>query len=138
MLKFRTMVNDAPRDGQWMDARQEAHLTRIGGFLRRTRLNEIPQLLNILTGNMSLIGPRPETQAHVETLTQAIPLYNLRHMVKPGLSGWAAVNAGYAGSIEAHEEVLQYDLFYAERKSIHLNLLILVKTISTVLFRPGK
>jgi len=136
--KFRTMRTDAEKaTGPVWASANDSRVTRIGGFLRRTRLDELPQLWNILCGNMSLVGPRPERPEFVEALTDQIPFYGQRHAVKPGLTGWAQVRYTYAASIEDAMEKLQYDLFYIKNMSTMLDLFIVFSTIKTVLRREG-
>ena len=136
--KFRTMRTDAERStGAVFAAVNDSRVTPVGEFLRRTRLDELPQLWNILRGHMSLVGPRPERPEFVRSLTEAIPFYGQRHVIKPGLSGWAQVRYSYAATIEGTMEKLQYDLFYIKNMSMVLDLLIIFATIKTVLRRQG-
>jgi lipopolysaccharide/colanic/teichoic acid biosynthesis glycosyltransferase len=109
----------------------------VGQFLRRSRLDEIPQLWNVLVGEMSLVGPRPERPEFVEDLTREIPFYGQRHTVRPGLTGWAQVRYAYGASREDALEKLQYELFYIKNMSLALDLFIVLKTIKTVLLRRG-
>jgi sugar transferase (PEP-CTERM system associated) len=136
--KFRTMRTDAEsRTGPvWASAR-DSRVTSLGGILRRTRLDELPQLWNILCGEMSLVGPRPERPEFVRELTEQIPFYGQRHVVKPGLTGWAQVNYTYGASVEDAMEKLQYDLFYIKNMSGILDLVIIFATIKTVLRQRG-
>jgi len=120
----------------WATA-QDSRITRVGRYLRRTRLDELPQLYNVLTGDMSLVGPRPERPLFVEELTKVIPFYQLRHAVKPGVTGWAQIRYRYANTVEDAAEKLQYDLFYIKNISLLLDFLILFETIKTVLVRKG-
>ena len=108
-----------------------------GGFLRRTRLDELPQLWNVLRGNMSLVGPRPERPEFVGELTRAIPFYGQRHVVKPGVTGWAQVRYSYGASVDDAMEKLQYDLFYIKNLTIALDLFIIFLTVKTVILRRG-
>ncbi|MEW5983893.1 MAG: TIGR03013 family XrtA/PEP-CTERM system glycosyltransferase [Acidobacteriota bacterium] len=136
--KFRTMRTDAEEStGPVFAADEDPRVTPIGGFLRRTRLDELPQLWNILVGDMSLVGPRPERPEFVTNLTELIPFYGLRHVVKPGLTGWAQVRYAYAATVEDTMEKLQYDLFYIKNMSVLLDLLIIFSTIKTVVRRRG-
>ncbi len=139
MHKFRSMRPDAEQAGQaeWTTER-DPRITRVGRFLRATRLDELPQMLNILLGEMSLIGPRPERPAYVAELEKLNPLYRRRLEVKPGLTGWAQVNYGYGTSFLDELEKLPYDLFYIEHQSCKLDFIILMKTISEVLSRHGQ
>ena len=112
-------------------------ITRIGRFMRRTRLDELPQFFNVLCGDMSVVGPRPERPHFVQQLSESIPFYHMRHTVKPGITGWAQINYGYANTLEHTVEKLQYDLFYIKNLSVILDSLILLETIKTVLVRKG-
>ena len=137
ILKLRSMRVDAESDGiQWVQ-RLDYRVTRIGSFLRRTRLDELPQLWCVFTGRMSLIGPRPERPEFDEKLEKLIPHYGLRYRIKPGLSGWAQVNYAYGASIEDAANKLSYDLYYLRNFSFWLDLLILIKTIRLVLNAKG-
>lgn len=137
LIKFRTMRRDAEKDGpQWAN-KGDSRLIPLGGLLRATRLDELPQLWNVLRGEMSIIGPRPERPYFVERLNKSIPFYALRLSVKPGLTGWAQVNYGYGATEEDAAVKLEYDLYYIQEISLYLNLLILLRTVSTVLFRRG-
>ncbi len=136
--KFRTMRNNAEDGTGPMWARHaDPRVTPIGSFLRRTRLDELPQLWNILVGDMSLVGPRPERPEFVTDLTRQIPFYGQRHVVKPGLTGWAQVRYTYGASVEDAMEKLQYDLFYIKNMSIGLDLLVMFSTVKTVIQRRG-
>lgn len=137
--KFRTMRNDAEaRTGPvWSAGAGDPRITSVGGFMRRTRLDEIPQLWNVLRGDMSLIGPRPERPTFVETLTRQIPFYGQRHVVKPGITGWAQVRYSYGASVEDAVEKMQYDLYYVKHMSMLFDLVIALETIKTVLLRRG-
>jgi lipopolysaccharide/colanic/teichoic acid biosynthesis glycosyltransferase len=115
----------------------DSRLTVIGGFLRKMRLDELPQLWNILVGEMSCVGPRPERPEFVKSLTAEIPFYGERHVVKPGLTGWAQVRYSYGASVEDSLEKLQYDLFYIKNMSLALDVFIIFETIKTVLLRRG-
>jgi sugar transferase (PEP-CTERM system associated) len=136
--KFRTMQQDAEaRTGPMWSQKNDARITSVGRFLRRTRLDELPQLWNVLRGEMSLVGPRPERPKFVEQLTAEIPFYGQRHVVKPGLTGWAQVRYTYGASVEDAIEKLQYDLYYIKNLSIALDLVIIIDTIKTVVLRRG-
>jgi len=138
VLKIRSMRPDSePSGAQWAQS-QDSRITPIGRWLRRTRLDEIPQLLNVLNGDMSLIGPRPERPEFEKELEKIIPNYCLRHWIRPGLSGWAQVNLSYCASIQESELKLSYDLFYLRNSSIWLDLLILLKTIKIILKAAGR
>lgn len=138
VLKFRSMRADAEaKTGAVWARKNDSRITPIGRFLRKTRLDELPQLLNILRGDMSLVGPRPERPEFVTQLTKEIPFYGQRHVVRPGLTGWAQVRYTYGASIEDAMEKLQYDLFYIKNASIALDLFIIFSTIKTVILRKG-
>jgi lipopolysaccharide/colanic/teichoic acid biosynthesis glycosyltransferase len=117
--------------------KNDSRVTTVGGFLRRTRLDELPQLWNVLIGEMSLVGPRPERPEFVQALTRQIPFYGERHTVKPGLTGWAQVRYTYGASVEDALEKLQYDLFYIKNLTLSLDMLIVFNTIKTVILRRG-
>jgi len=138
-IKFRTMRVEAEKNGPQWAAKNDPRVTKLGKFLRKTRIDEIPQLINVLRGEMSLVGPRPERPEFVEELQALIPFYKERLLVKPGLSGWAQVmGPAYGGSKEESLEKLQYDLFYIKNRSFGLDLSILLKTIRTVLMVKGQ
>jgi len=138
LLKFRSMSKDAERDGQaaWASV-NDARVTGVGRFMRRTRIDELPQLINVLRGEMSFVGPRPERPQFVATLTEKIPFYGVRHSVKPGLTGWAQVRYTYGGNLEESVKKLEYDLYYVKNHSLLLDLLIFVKTVKVVLLGEG-
>lgn len=137
LYKFRTMVPDAEPPGTAVWAEQDdPRITRIGRALRRSKLDEVPQFWNVLRGEMSLVGPRPERPEIVSALQTSIPFYGLRHVVRPGMTGWAAVNFGYGRSVNDALVKLQYDLYYIKRQSLSLDVLILVKTLGAVLTPP--
>ena len=138
ILKLRSMVVDAEKNGAIWAQKNDSRITSFGKFLRTTRLDEFPQFFNILKGEMSLIGPRPERPEFVKELEEKIPFYAIRHVVRPGLTGWAQVNYPYANTIEEQETKLRYDLFYIKERSSFLNFKILIKTISTVLLLKGQ
>ncbi len=131
-LKFRSMKQDAEKDGAQWAKEKDDRVTKIGKFIRKSRIDEIPQFWNILKGEMSFVGPRPERPEFVETLKKEIPFFNERHLVKPGLTGWAQINFHYGASVEDAKEKLQYDLFYIKNQSIALDISIILKTINTV------
>jgi lipopolysaccharide/colanic/teichoic acid biosynthesis glycosyltransferase len=138
VIKFRSMRTDAEKDGKprWA-AVHDDRVTRVGHFIRRTRIDELPQLFNVLKGEMSMVGPRPERAYFVEQLTQQIPFFAVRHSVKPGITGWAQVNCPYGASVEDARLKLSYDLYYVCRRSVFLDLLILIATVRVVLFQEG-
>jgi sugar transferase (PEP-CTERM system associated) len=136
--KFRSMRADAEAStGPVWAAKDDIRTTPVGKFLRRTRLDELPQLWNILTGDMSVVGPRPERPAFVAQLTNDIPFYGQRHVVRPGLTGWAQVRYTYGASTEDALQKLQYDLFYIKHRSFALDLYIVLETVKTVVLRKG-
>jgi len=138
IYKFRSMVVEAEKDGvaRWAE-KNDARITRVGAFLRKFRLDEVPQLFNVLRGDMSFVGPRPERPEFVEKLSEKIPYYNERHRVKPGLSGWAQIRYPYGASEEDGFEKLQYDLYYVKNCSIFLDLLVILQTAEVVLLGKG-
>ncbi len=137
LLKFRSMRTDAEARGPVWAAQRDPRVTRIGAFIRLTRIDELPQLLNVLRGQMSFIGPRPERPHFVAQLEQALPFYGDRALVKPGLTGWAQVNYPYGASVEDARAKLSYDLYYVKHRSMVLDLMILVATVRVVLFQRG-
>ena len=138
IAKFRSMRADAEKDGkpQWAAA-NDNRVTRVGQFIRRVRIDELPQLFNVLCGDMSLVGPRPERPFFVEQLTQDIPFYALRHSVKPGVTGWAQVRYHYGSTVEDSLEKLQYDLYYVKNHTLFLDLMVLLETVGVVLTGKG-
>lgn len=138
LYKFRSMIKDAEKNGAQFSYKGDARVTRFGTFLRRSRIDEFPQFLNVLKGDMSLIGPRPERPEFVETLSEKIPFYDVRHVIKPGITGWAQVMAKYGENEEDSLEKLQYDLYYIKHRSVFLDIAIIVKTLSTILFYRGQ
>ena len=137
-LKFRSMTVDAEKDGvaRWA-TQNDARVTRVGAFIRKTRIDELPQLLSVLRGEMSMVGPRPERPSFVKQLKEQIPFYDLRHSVKPGVTGWAQVRYSYGASVEDARRKHQYDLYYVKNNSLFLDILVLIETVSVVLFREG-
>lgn len=138
VLKFRTMVTNAEQKGAQWSHENDDRITRVGKWLRKMRIDELPQLVNVLRGEMSLIGPRPERPELEAELESSIPHYRLRHWIRPGLSGWAQVNMPYGASIEDAQLKLSYDLYYLRNSSPWLDALILAKTIKTVLKASGR
>ncbi len=138
VTKFRSMRTDAEKDGKpvWASA-QDSRVTRIGNIIRKTRIDELPQLFNVLKGEMSLVGPRPERPYFVEQLTQEIPYYAVRHSIKPGVTGWAQVKYQYGSTVEDSAEKLQYDLYYVKNHSLFLDFVILFETVGVVLTGKG-
>ena len=138
VIKFRTMREDAEAESgpRWADDK-DPRVTRVGKFLRSSRLDEIPQLWCVLKGEMAFVGPRPERPEFIEWLSKEIPYYGVRHMVRPGVTGWAQVKYKYGNTVDDAREKLQYDLFYIKNASIGLDLLIMFQTIKTVLLGRG-
>jgi sugar transferase (PEP-CTERM system associated) len=138
VIKFRSMRTDAEKDGtpRWASA-QDDRITRVGHVIRRLRIDELPQLINVLKGEMSLVGPRPERPFFVDQLTRDIPYFAVRHSVKPGVTGWAQVRYQYGATVEDSQEKLQYDLYYVKNHSLFLDVLVLFETIGVVLTGKG-
>jgi len=138
LLKFRTMVDDAEAlTGPVWAGENDPRITRVGCWLRKTRLDEFPQILNVLRGEMSFIGPRPERPSFVAQLQEKLPYYSQRHTIKPGITGWAQVRYRYGSTLKDAEEKLQYDLYYVKNMSVFLDMLILLSSIQVVLFGKG-
>jgi sugar transferase (PEP-CTERM system associated) len=137
LFKFRTMAVGAEADGPRWASRNDYRVTRLGRWLRRTRLDELPQLINVLKGEMSLVGPRPEQPAFVSRLNEMVPYYRERHCVKPGITGWAQLCYPYGSSEEDAIEKLKFDLYYAKNQSLIFDLVIIMQTIEVVLFGKG-
>jgi lipopolysaccharide/colanic/teichoic acid biosynthesis glycosyltransferase len=138
IYKFRTMVKNAESNGAVFTTANDSRITAFGKFMRKTRLDEFPQFINILRGDMSIIGPRPERPVFVQQIAENMPFYETRHVVKPGLTGWAQVNYSYGDSIDDSLVKLQYDLYYIKHRSIFLDINIVIKTFSTILFYRGQ
>ena len=138
IIKLRTMIINAEKDGIKWAQKNDERVTKFGKFLRMARIDEIPQFINVLMGEMSMIGPRPERPFFVQELSQIIPFYETRHIVKPGLTGWAQVNSRYGSTIDHSLIKLQYDLFYIKHRSFFLDANIIIKTLSTVIFFRGQ
>lgn len=138
IYKLRSMVTDAEKDGAQMAQIQDTRVTKFGRFLRKSRFDEIPQFINVIKGEMSVIGPRPERPIFVSDLSESIPFYEVRHIVKPGVTGWAQVNAKYGMTQEDALEKLQYDLYYIKHRSLFLDISIVIKTLSTIIFFRGQ
>ena len=138
LYKFRSMRQDAELNGAQWASENDPRVTAVGKFMRQTRIDELPQIVNILRGDMSLVGPRPERPEFVEQLSQAIPHYHLRHMVPPGLTGWAQVRYQYGASEEDAAVKLMYDLYYVKNLSLLFDIRILLKTILTVVNKMGR
>jgi sugar transferase (PEP-CTERM system associated) len=138
VYKFRSMRTDAERDGvaRWATT-DDDRVTRVGRVIRKLRIDELPQLINVLKGDMSFVGPRPERPVFVDELSAAIPNYGLRHTIKPGITGWAQLRYAYGSSVEDARAKLEYDLFYVRNHSLVFDLLVLLQTVEVVLFRKG-
>lgn len=138
ILKFRTMVKNAESAGAVFATTNDTRITPFGKFLRKSRIDEFPQFVNIFLGQMAVIGPRPERPVFVNEIAEVMPFYQTRHVVKPGLTGWAQVNYAYGDSINDSLIKLQYDLYYIKHRSVFLDINIMIKTISTILFYRGQ
>ncbi|MBX3643395.1 MAG: TIGR03013 family PEP-CTERM/XrtA system glycosyltransferase [Rubrivivax sp.] len=138
-LKLRSMRNDAEKDGvaRWA-SKNDPRVTRVGNFMRKTRIDELPQLWSVLVGEMSLVGPRPERPGFVEELKREIPFYEIRHTVKPGVTGWAQVRYHYGATMDDARRKHQFDLYYVKNNSLVLDLLVLIETVSVIVFREGQ
>jgi sugar transferase (PEP-CTERM system associated) len=137
VIKFRTMRQDAEEQGAVWATRNDPRVTSLGRFMRMTRLDEIPQLWNVLRGEMGFVGPRPERPEFVRWLASEIPFYELRHMIRPGITGWAQVRYQYGASLDEAKRKLEYDLYYVKHLSLGLDLLIMFETIKTIILRRG-
>lgn len=138
IYKFRTMLDDAESKGPQWASKDDARITRVGRFLRRARLDELPQLWNVMKGEMSFVGPRPERPTFNNELEESIPYYDLRHLIKPGITGWAQVKYSYGASKEDALEKLQYDIYYIKNYSLLLDLFIVLKTVRVIFGRRGR
>jgi sugar transferase (PEP-CTERM system associated) len=137
VIKFRTMRQDAEANGAAWATKDDPRVTSLGRFMRKTRLDEIPQLWNVLRGEMGFVGPRPERPEFVQWLNTEIPFYDLRHIIRPGITGWAQVRYRYGASLKETRRKLEYDLYYVKHMSIGLDLLIMFETIKTIILRRG-
>ena len=137
VYKFRTMRTDAEVSGAKWATKDDPRVTSVGRFMRKTRLDEVPQLWNVLRGDMGFVGPRPERPEFVPWLTEQIPYFNLRHMIRPGLTGWAQVRYGYGSTLAEAREKLEFDLYYIKHMTLGLDLLIMFETVKTILRRQG-
>jgi sugar transferase (PEP-CTERM system associated) len=137
VYKFRTMRQDAEVEGARWATKNDPRVTRFGMFMRKTRLDEVPQLWNVLRGDMGFVGPRPERPEFVPWLSEQIPYFDLRHMIRPGLTGWAQVRFGYGATLAESREKLEFDLYYIKHMSLGLDLLIMFETVKTILRRQG-
>ncbi len=133
VIKFRTMRTDAEKDGAVWAKKNDDRVTKVGNFMRKTRIDELPQFINILKGEMALIGPRPERPEFVTDLKKSIPFYDFRHLVRPGLTGWAQVSYPYGASVEDALEKLQYDLYWIKERSFWFDLKITIRTVTVML-----
>ncbi len=138
IIKFRSMCTDAEKDGPQWSGTGDARITRVGKWIRKARLDELPQFINVLRGEMSFVGPRAERAFFVEQLSQQVPFYNQRHLVEPGLTGWAQVNYGYGSSVEDALQKFQYDLYYIKNASLLFDLWIMLKSVKIVLLGRGQ
>lgn len=138
IIKFRTMIEHAEKNGAVWSEKDDVRITKFGKFMRYSRVDEIPQFFNILKGEMNLIGPRPERPIFVNELSKLIPFYETRHIIKPGLTGWAQVKTRYGSSVDDSLLKLQYDLYYIKHRSFFLDIIIMVKTLSTMIFFRGQ
>ncbi len=137
VYKFRSMITDAEKGGAVWASKNDARVTKVGEFIRKVRIDELPQIFNVLNGTMAFVGPRPERPVFVEQLSEKIPFYSERHRVKPGLTGWAQLCFAYADNEEDTREKLRYDLYYIKNQSLLLDLLIIIQTVEVVLFKKG-
>jgi len=137
LTKFRSMKINAEQDGPVWASKGDPRTTRVGRIIRKTRVDEIPQFWNILKGEMSFVGPRPERPHFVSQLAEEIPFYEQRHLIAPGLTGWAQIKYPYGASIEDARQKLQYDLFYIKNQSLILDAIIMFETIKIILFGRG-
>ena len=138
ILKFRTMIINAENNGAVCTIINDLRVTKFGKFMRKTRIDEFPQFINILKGDMAIIGPRPERPEFVNKLAETMPFYQTRHIIRPGITGWAQVNYLYGGKIEDSLIKLQYDLYYIKHRNFYLDLDIAIKTITTIIFYRGQ
>jgi exopolysaccharide biosynthesis polyprenyl glycosylphosphotransferase len=137
LMKFRSMRTDAEKDGPVWAKTDDERMTRVGRIIRKIRVDEIPQFWNILRGDMNFVGPRPERPHFVKQLAEEIPYYEQRHLIAPGLTGWAQINYPYGASIEDAKQKLQYDLYYMKNHSVALDATIMFETTKTILFGRG-
>nr|WP_255536439.1 TIGR03013 family XrtA/PEP-CTERM system glycosyltransferase [Pacificimonas pallii] len=137
VMKFRSMVQDAEKDGAVWAQKGDARVTKVGKIIRATRIDEIPQIFNVFNGDMSFVGPRPERPMFVEELAKQIPFYDERHVVKPGITGWAQLNYPYGASVEDARHKLEYDLYYIKNYSLFLDIVTLIQTVRVVVWQDG-
>jgi lipopolysaccharide/colanic/teichoic acid biosynthesis glycosyltransferase len=138
VMKFRSMRTDAEKAGPVWASQDDDRATRVGRFIRKVRIDEIPQFFNIIRGDMDFVGPRPERPHFVSQLAQEIPYYEQRHLIAPGLTGWAQIKYPYGASIEDARQKLEYDLFYIKNQSLMLDAIILFETIKIIIFGRGR
>ena len=138
VIKFRSMRNDAEKNGAQWASKNDARVTRVGKFIRKTRIDELPQLINILKGEMTLVGPRPEREVFIKDLETQIPYYRFRHAIKPGVTGLAQVKYAYGASVEDAVWKHKYDIHYIKHQSLRMDLKIILRTVKTVLFGMGQ
>ena len=138
IMKFRSMGMNAEKDGATWAAKDDIRVTRVGKYLRKYRIDELPQLFNVLRGDMSFVGPRPERPEFVDTLSESIPYFNFRHVVKPGLTGWAQIQYPYGANEKDSQEKLKFDLYYIKHRSFLLNIFTLIRTAEIILFGKGR
>jgi lipopolysaccharide/colanic/teichoic acid biosynthesis glycosyltransferase len=138
ILKLRSMIKNAEKNGAVFSQKNDSRITGFGKFLRKSRLDEFPQFINVLKGQMAIIGPRPERPVFVKEISEIMPFYETRHVIKPGLTGWAQVNYAYGATIDDSLMKLQYDLYYIKHRSIFLDINIIFKTLSTIVFYRGQ
>ena len=137
ILKIRTMVNDAEKRGPQWASKSDKRITPVGGFFRKSRIDELPQLWNVARGDMSLVGPRPERPEFVRDLENQIPFYRARLCVRPGITGWAQVKHSYTDTVEGSKMKLEFDLYYIKHRSLFLDILVIGKTIKTIFLLRG-
>jgi lipopolysaccharide/colanic/teichoic acid biosynthesis glycosyltransferase len=137
IVKFRSMRVDAEKDGPRWAASNDSRVTPIGSFIRRTRIDELPQIFNVLKGDMSIVGPRPERPIFVQTLAEKISYYQERHLAKPGITGWAQINYPYGATEEDAKMKLAYDLYYIKNRNIFLDVVIIIQTLEVLLWNSG-
>ena len=138
VFKFRSMCINAEKDGAKWAQKNDSRVTKVGAFIRKTRIDEIPQLINVLKGEMSIIGPRPEREVFISDLEKKIPYYRFRHAVKPGVTGLAQVNYPYGASIEDARWKHKYDIHYIKNHSLTTDIMILLKTVKVVILGAGR
>jgi lipopolysaccharide/colanic/teichoic acid biosynthesis glycosyltransferase len=131
------MATDAEKDGPRWAAKNDARVTRVGNFIRKVRIDEIPQVINVLRGDMAFVGPRPERPVFVDSLAKKIPFYNERHVIKPGITGWAQINYPYGATEHDAKMKLSYDLYHIKNGSLFLDIIIMMQSIKVVIWNAG-